>query len=686
MNKLNKLTLRISIPVILIVLLFSGILPVFVLRTISGFTSDQINLDAQEYTNLFETIQRTYIVAGSLMVVALLSFIVYVNRTVARPVSRMKEALKRTYNNLERCVEERIQLLNLTSICLTREIAERQHAQMELQLTGEILKCSLEGIMITDAQGNIVKINPAFTDVTGYSAEECLGMNPRILKSGIHDESFYQEMWRSLKETGRWESEIWNRRKNGEAYPQWISISAIKNENDEITHYVTMFHDITDIKRNREQIKYQAYHDALTDLPNRQLFYDRLEMALAHAKRNEKMVGVMFVDLDKFKNINDSLGHNIGDLLLQEAAKRLKSCCRHEDTVSRFGDDEFTIILPGIKEGGHTIEVAQRIVEFFSEPFALKGHEIISSASIGITLYPTDGDDVSTLVKNADIAMYRAKEQGRNTYELYTKAMYNRVVERVELENNLRKALKNNEFRVYYQPQVDIKTGFISGTEALVRWQRSENELILPDKFIPVAEDTDIIFPLGEWVLRTACKQTKTWHDAGFESLSIAVNLSAKQFQDKHLVRVVRNVLEETDLAPKFLCLEITENTVMKDIESAVKIMAEFEEIGVHLSIDDFGTGYSSLSYLKRFPLHEIKIDKSFVQEIPCHRDDMAIAKAILSLAHSLNLKVLAEGVETQAQLEFMRTNSCDGIQGYLFSRPIQPEEIPVLLKEGKRL
>jgi diguanylate cyclase (GGDEF)-like protein len=409
-------------------------------------------------------------------------------------------------------------------------------------------------------------------------------------------------------------------------------------------------------------------------------------MALAHAERNKRMVGVMFLDLDKFKNINDSLGHNIGDLLLQEVAKRLTCCCRHEDTVSRFGDDEFTIILPEIKEEEHIIEVVQRIIKSFSKPFAIKEHVIISSASIGITLYPTDGEDVATLVKNADIAMYRAKEQGRNTYELYTKAMHDLIVERVELENNLWKALKNDEFKVYYQPQINIKTGFISGTEALVRWQRSENDLVMPDKFIPVAEDTGLIFPLGERVLRTACRQTKAWHDAGFGSLSVAVNLSAKQFQDDHLVQLVRDILAETGLAPEFLCLEITENTVMRDIDTAVKILSALEDIGIHLSIDDFGTGYSSLSYLKHFPLHEIKIDKSFVQELPCHQGDIAIAKAILSLAHSLKLKVLAEGVETQAQLEFMRMNSCDGIQGYLFSKPIQPEEIMTFLKEGKKL
>ena len=387
--------------------------------------------------------------------------------------------------------------------------------------------------------------------------------------------------------------------KNGEAYLQWLSIHAIKNESGDDTHYVAMFHDMTDMKRHQEEITYQAYHDALTGLPNRQLFQDHLKMALARAHRYTSKIGVLFLDLDNFKMINDSLGHPIGDLVLQGVASRLKQCCRSGDTIARFGGDEFMILLSELQESSHhLLDVVQRILQIFSSSFWVKTHEITLTASIGVTVYPPDGEDGATLIKNAELAMYRAKEHGRNTYMLYTKAMYALAVERMELETSLRKALKNYEFKVYYQPQVNIKTGTISGTEALVRWQRSETELVFPDKFIPLAEETGLILPLGEWVLRTACEQTKAWHEAGFSWLTVSVNLSARQFQDKRLVCSVRDVLESTQLEPHFLRLEITENTVMKDIDLAISIMYALEQIGVYLSIDDFGTGYSSLSYL----------------------------------------------------------------------------------------
>lgn len=550
-----------------------------------------------------------------------------------------------------------------------------------------VFEYSLEGVIMTDVWGSILKVNPAFTKVTGYSADECLGKTPRLLKSGMHDAAFYQKMWDSIHTTGLWQSEIWNRRKNGEAYLQWLTIRAITNDAGDPSHYVAIFHDITDIKRHQEQIAYQSHHDALTGLPNRQLFQDHLNMALAHARRNALKIGVLFLDLDNFKKINDSLGHHLGDLLLQKVAIRLKQCCRCEDTVARFGGDEFMILFPDIKENGHhLLELVQRLLQVFATPFLLRNHEVTFTASIGVTVYPEDGEDVATLIKNAELAMYRAKEYGRNTYMLYTKTMYTLAVERMELETSLRNALKNQEFRVYYQPQINLSTGMVSGTEALVRWQRSASELVPPDRFIPLAEETGLILPLGEWVLRTACEQTKTWHEAGFPWLTVAVNLSARQFQDKCLVRLVREVLDDARLEPRFLRLEITENTLMKNMELATNIMYALERIGVYLSIDDFGTGYSSLSYLKCFPLKEIKIDKSFVREIPEHQDDVAIARAILSLAHSLNLRVLAEGVETHRQLDFMRQYRCDEIQGYVFSQPICADDLIGLLREGKKL
>ena len=560
------------------------------------------------------------------------------------------------------------------------------HDSADRQLLHAIFEYSFEGIIMTDVQGTILHVNPSYSRITGYTADECIGKNPRMLHSGFHDQIFYAGMWNMLTQTGEWEGEIWDRRKSGEAYPQWLRISAVRSEQGDVTHYIGVFHDLTDLRHNQSQMAYQSQYDALTGLPNRQLFNDHLDMAMTQAQRHHASVGVMFLDLDNFKTVNGSLGYTVGDGLLQEFALRLKACCRHGDTVARLGGDEFMIILPDLKSGERdSIEVAQRILQSFSEPFIIKGHQILSSASIGITIYPNDGDEVATLEKNADIARNRAKEEGRNSYVLYTRSMQESVVERMELERDMYNALNNGEFRMYYQPQVDLKSGQVVGTEALIRWQR-ENELIPPDKFIPLAEDTGLIVPLGEWVLRTACHQTKQWHDDGFGDLSIAINLSAKQFQNDHLVGLVQEILQETGLPPQALWLEITENTVMKDVGKAAEIMRQLRELGVRLSIDDFGTGYSSLNYLKYFPLDEIKIDKSFVRDIPARWDDVAIAKAIFTLAHSLNMRVLAEGIETSVQLEFMRLHDCDEIQGFLFSKPVTSQELSDMLTSGKRL
>jgi diguanylate cyclase (GGDEF)-like protein/PAS domain S-box-containing protein len=567
-----------------------------------------------------------------------------------------------------------------------RDITAQKRHEEQLLLLASVFANSIQGIYITSPEGYIERVNPAFTAISGYTAKEVIGRNPRLFNSGQHDQSFYEEMWATVRTQGRWEGETWNRRKNGEAYPAWLSITAIKDHRDRITHFLAIFHDITDIKHGEEQLKHQANHDALTGLPNRQLFNDRLERALAHARRNRLKLALLFLDLDNFKSINDSLGHHMGDVFLQEVARRLKGCCRAEDTVARLGGDEFIIILPEVKNEQGTVHMAQRIIQSFLRPVHLGEQELFPSASIGITMFPADGEDVATLVKNADMAMYKAKEQGRNTHVMYTEAMNREVVRRLALETSLRRALEQEEFRVYYQPKINIQSGAISGMEALVRWQRTEQDLVLPGEFIPVAEETGLIFLLGEWVLRTACRQTRLWHDQGFADLSISVNLSAKQFQDENLGLLVKRGLKESGLSPGHLNLEITEHIVMMDTQISGRIMAELKNMGVNISIDDFGTGYSSLRYLKRFPLMELKIDKSFIRDLPDHPDDVTIVKAILSLAHSLNLRVVAEGVESVQQFRFMRSHGCDEMQGFLYSPPLAPEECTLLLKENRLL
>ncbi|GAK52142.1 diguanylate cyclase/phosphodiesterase with PAS/PAC sensor(S) [Candidatus Moduliflexus flocculans] len=605
---------------------------------------------------------------------------------IFRKMTYVEETITQSYKTFETRIEEQARHLAMFNAFFTQEVADHQRHKTEFELINNIFEHSLEGIMITDMTGAIVKLNPSYTQITGYAESECLGKNPRMLNSGIHDQVFFENLWDELRKHEHWEGEIWNRRKTGEAFPAWLKISAIHNERGEVSHYLGVFHDLTDLKHSQRQIAYQANYDALTGLPNRHLFRDHLEMALAQAQRHHHHVGVIFLDLDNFKTVNGTLGYAVGDVLLQEFAARLKRCCRAEDTIARLAGDEFMILLPEMKPHGHdAIEVAKRILQSFSSPFFIKGHQIMSSASIGMTIYPDDGYDVATLEKNADIARNRAKEQGRNTYMLYTRPMQDVLMERMALERDLYNALTQNELRVYYQPQLDMKTGKIVGAEALVRWQRQE-ELVSPDKFIPFAEESGLIVPLGEWVLRQACRQTKIWHEAGFHELSIAINLSAKQFQNDHLVKLVADVLLETGLPPHSLRLEITESTVMKDVSLAVEIMCSLRALGIRLSIDDFGTGYSSLNYLKCFPLDEIKIDKSFVKDIPERHDDVAIAQAIFSLAHSLNMKVLAEGIENEVQLEFMRRNDCDQIQGFLFSKPIKSEEMTSLLTDGKQL
>ncbi len=562
-----------------------------------------------------------------------------------------------------------------------QDITERKQ---RLLLLASVFENSIEGVTITNADVEIEMVNPAFTAITGYQAEEVIGKNPKILKSDRHGPEFYREMWQAINGKGAWSGEIWNRRKTGEAFPEKLSITALKDSLGRVSHYVAVFHDITDVKRGEEQLHHQAHHDALTGLPNRQLFIDRLEMAMAQARRHQRILAVLFLDLDNFKNINDSLGYNVGDRFLQEIARLLQECCWDEDTVARVGGDEFIILLTEIKDEKDAPAAAQRIEKALAEPIPVQGQEFFASASIGISFYPADGEDAATLIKNADLAMYRAKDLGRGNFQLFTERMNQEVQRRLELENNLRRALERQEFEVFYQPKVDIEQGTIAGAEALVRWLKN-GELVSPADFIPLAEETRLIIPIGEWVLRTACEQAMSWRRHG-HPLSVAVNLSTRQFHQKDLVEMVAGVLAQTGLPAEDLELEITESIVMGDVREAIRIMLALRQMGIRFSMDDFGTGYSSMQYLKQLPLDALKIDRAFVMDLPDNEEDAAIVSATISMAHSLGLKVVAEGVESGAQLHFLRQRGCEQFQGYLFSKPVPGKTFLSYLTEGRRI
>ena len=620
----------------------------------------------------------------------LLGFIVALSLRASKDFERLRETelkLQKAYTEMEQKVIHRTDALRQTNVQLKKEIEDRKQYEKQMIQATSVFENTIEGIVITDSKGIIQRVNKAFTTITGLEPEDAIGQNPRILKSGRHDHAFYEEMWASLITRGMWEGEIWNRRKNGETYPQWLSINAIKGSEGKAIHYVGLFHDITDIKRSEDQLRYQANYDALTGLPNRQLFNDRLKVAIAHARRNNLPLGVLFIDLDDFKNVNDSQGHYFGDLMLKQVAERLTACCREEDTVARLGGDEFLLLAQYIREEEPAAaSLAERIIESFKKPFTLKDKQIFVNASIGITIFPDDGSDIETLVKNADVAMYRAKDHGKNQFRLFTDVMNREVMRRIALGNDLRGGLEREEFMVYYQPKVNIQTGVVSGMEALVRWNRLKKEMVPPGEFIALAEDLGVIFPLGEWVLSTACRQAREFGVACHRDLCVAVNLSVKQFRQKNLIDVIRETLHKTGLSPNLLTIEITENIVISDIDATIETLKLLKELGIHVSIDDFGTGYSSLSYLKKMPLSELKIDKSFVDDTPDNAEASAIVKMVLSLAKSLNLKTVAEGVETKKQLAFLRNEGCDEMQGYLFSKPLPAPEMEALLNEDKKL
>tara|TARA_R110001592_G_scaffold25598_1_gene97092 strand:- start:2305 stop:5475 length:3171 start_codon:yes stop_codon:yes gene_type:complete len=575
-------------------------------------------------------------------------------------------------------------LLGLFSNRVALEIQRRINIE-ELELAASVFKESMEAIIICDAQANIIRVNPEFTKITGYSLAETKGEKPNFLKSGHHSETFYEQLWITLSHQGFWQGEITNKRKNGEIFISWQLIKVVKDEQGNIQQYISIMNDITEKKRAEEKIYTLAHHDLITQLPNRLSFHKRVKEEIAKALHSTNRLALMFIDLDNFKLINDTSGHPVGDELLYQVAIRLKEVIGTNNVISRFGGDEFTVLLPNINSTEDVSDVAHKILDSLLSPFILSSCEITISASIGIGIYPDNGHDVSSLLSCADNAMYRAKESGRSSFEFYTDQMQIDSHEQVILERDLRNALKAGEFILHYQPQIEIDSRRVIGVEALIRWQHPARGLIPPNIFIPIAEATGLIVPMGEWVIHEACQQLSIWISQGFEDLTMAVNLSARQFFQKNLLDIIENELQALGIPAQNLEFEITESMMMTNAEETVSTLQTMKNLGLQLSIDDFGTGYSSLSYLKRFPIDKLKIDKSFVDGLPKDADDSAIVEAIIAIAHALKLTVIAEGVETEEQYEVLSKFHCDEIQGYIFSKPQTPEHVSQTFQHSYR-
>lgn len=554
-------------------------------------------------------------------------------------------------------------------------------------LFGSIFESNTMAIMITDRDTRIIAVNRTFVRLTGYSEEEAVGRTPQFLKSGRHDATFYQAMWSDLREQGEWTGEVWDKRKNGSFYPNWMHIKAVhglgRDEGGEPVYYVASFMDISLHKEAEERIRELAYHDVLTGLPNRLLLQDRLNHALASAQRRRHHLAVLFIDLDSFKNVNDSLGHVVGDQLLTEVASRLLGSVRDVDTVARLGGDEFVVVLENLNEKSDAVSVAAKIHTAFDRPITVGALTLHSTASIGIAIYPEDGDSVENLIQNADTAMYQAKALGRGNYQFFATFMNERAREKLALENTLKDALGRDEFQLYYQPIIDIETGTMTCAEALIRWDAPGQGLIPPDKFIPIAEETGAIVAIGDWVIRKVCRDLATWRGQGFTPPRVSLNISPRQFRQPDLAAHILAILQEAQVSAGQLELEVTESALMEHPDMAASILYELKGVGLGIVIDDFGTGYSSLAYLKKFPIDKLKIDRSFVRDLLSDNSDREITLAVIALSHNLGLQVTAEGVEEQAQLDFLRRHGCDFVQGYLFSRPLPSLAFLSFLESG---
>lgn len=561
------------------------------------------------------------------------------------------------------------------SIWVYADISERKLAEEKLRLSAKVLEHIADGVIVTDVDGKIVAVNPAFSLITGYAESEAVGATPAILRSGREEKAFYRKLWQELLNNGFWSGEIWNKRKNADFYLEWLTISAVRDMNGACTHYVGVFRDITEAKESQKKLDHLAHHDPLTGLPNRALFNDRLAHAMQRSAREHQQLALLFIDLDRFKNVNDSLGHHIGDELLKQVSLALTDKVRDGDTLARLGGDEFILLLENVDGQYGATVVAEKLMSVFELPFMVVGHELFVTCSVGISLFPIDGVDLNMLIRNADVAMYQSKAHGRNAYRFYSAEMMGEGVERLRLESMLRRSIEKKEIFLNFQPQIEIESGRLVGVEALVRWQHPELGLVPPVKFIPLAEDTGYINQLGKWVLYESCRQMIRWQDEGLYVPKIAVNLSVKQFERGSIVSMVADILQETGLESHRLQLEVTESLIMNTGDAFVFIN-DLHAIGVGLAIDDFGTGYSSLAYLKQLPVQTLKIDRSFIKDISTDVNDEAIATAIIQLGKSLNLSVVAEGVETREQVDFLLRQGCNLAQGYFFSRPLMPQDL----------
>lgn len=568
------------------------------------------------------------------------------------------------------------------------ECVKRSDASSDMRLSASVFEAAPLAIIITNKNGEILTVNSAFCKITGYAQDEILGRNPKLLRSGKHNRRFYQDIWQSINETGKWSGEIWNRRKSGELYLEWLTIAAIRDAIGNVGNYIAVFSDITERNLAEEKLRHLAHHDSLTDLPNRILLHDRLRQALLNAHRDKEIVALMFLDLDHFKNINDVLGYESGDTLLRLIAQRLCGCVRDADTVSRQGGDEFAILLPNVGSREMVSRIAAKVLASFSQPCQVGQRELHVTTSIGISLFPADGDHAEALIKNADIAMYLAKKKGRNDFSFFDSSLSHQAERYIAIQHGLHAALENGEFFMVYQPKYSMSRNSIIGAEALIRWKSPKLGVVSPTEFIPIAEETGFIIMLSEWVIAEVCDQLVAWKEQGIELLPIAINISPLHFQRGNVIRTLESMLKSHDLDTRLLQVELTEGVVMNNSEGNFATLTKLQDMGFHVAIDDFGTGFSSLSYLLRLPINEIKIDCSFVADIKYGGSQTdarttAIPCAIIQLATNLGLVVVAEGVETAEQKLFLMDHGCDIVQGYLFSKPVDSVAFATLLTAG---